>query len=560
MRNPLSKNGPVVGTTNGKVRGKYRAKGRIALFAGIPYAEAPVGKLRWRAPQPAESWSGVRDSTKPGPTAFQRKQNFDEFFAGLIEGVGLSTGRQRALKALLKAAPTKESDDCLTLNVRSPVGATGLPVMVWIHGGDHTDGSGSDPLYHSSDALPSRGCVLVTINYRLGMFGFMAHPELSAESPDGVSGNYGLLDQIAALEWVRDNISAFGGDANNVTIFGESAGGQAVLNLMTAPRARGLFHRAIAQSPSDSGRWLHLDRPVMELDSALAAGGRFATAAVGSADGQLARMRSMDPTELSDLYREHVDIGRHFYPAVDHRVLPKTPMSAFLAGEQAPVPLLIGYNADEGTLLAPFCNPAGGEFNPEADSAQARRDFETSYGSPAELQALFDAYPGLEVGDQQAVITHLGDHMFGVHVDVATRAHAAAGHPVFRYHYRAVQPSPTQTAGAFHAAEVLNVFDTSFPLLTPADDNHLLSKAMGDHWVAFAATGDPDFPGRQDWPLYDPDRPEQMVFNRPDSRVEPAPDQPGLAVMRRRVARLDSELTSDNEDPVVSADLPGVTV
>ena len=542
MRTPLSKNGPVAETIAGTVRGKRRSKGRIDLFVGIPYAAPPVDDLRWRAPQPVQPWDGVRTCVKPGPMAYQRKQEIDAFFAGLVEGVGLSTTRQRALKALLKAMPTKESEDCLTLNVRSPVGATDLPVMVWIHGGDHTDGSGGEPLYHSSDALPSRGCVLVTINYRLGMFGFMAHPELSAESPQGVSGNYGLLDQIAALEWVRDNIAAFGGDPTNVTIFGESAGGQATLNLMTSPRARGLFHQAIAQSPSDSGRWLHLDQPVLTLQSALDAGTEFATAAVGATEGQLARLRAIDPDELSDLYREHIEPSRHFYPAADGEVLPMTPMSAFLAGEQAPVPLIIGYNADEGTLLAAFSNPAGGEFNPQADDSQIRSDFETSYGSANELQALFAAYPGLETGATQAVINHLGDHMFGVHVDVATRAHAAAGHPIYRYHYRAVQASPTQTAGAFHAAEVLNVFDTTFPLLTPADDNHLLSKAMGDHWVAFAATGTPDFPGRDAWPTYDPADPRQMVFNRPRSGVEPCPEQAGLAVMRRRVSRLDSEL------------------
>lgn len=553
MRSPLSKNGPIAETKAGTVRGKRRAKGRIALFAGIPYAAPPVGDLRWRAPEPVAPWSGVRDCVKPGPVAYQRKQNFDAFFAGLVEGVGLSQARQRSLKTVLKAVPIKESEDCLTLNVRSPVGASGLPVMVWIHGGDHTDGSGTDPMYHSSDALPSRGCVLVTINYRLGMFGFMAHPELSAESPDGVSGNYGLLDQIAALEWVRNNIAAFGGNPDNVTIFGESAGGQATLNLMTSPRARGLFHRAISQSPSDTGRWLHLDRPVMALTSALDAGVEFATAAVGPADGQIARLRAMDPAELSDVYREQTDLARHFYPSVDGNILPMTPMSAFLAGEQAPVPLMIGYNADEGTLLAPFCSPAGGEFSPDANATEVRADFETSYGSAEELAALFRAYPGLETGDEQAQIVHLGDHMFGVHVDVATRAHADAGHPIYRYHYRSVPASPTQTAGAFHAAEVLNVFDSSFPLVTAADDNHLLSKAMGDHWVAFAATGSPEFPGRDSWPTYDPADPHQMVFNRPHSGVEPCPDQEGLAVMRRRVDRLDAELRSTTSDELTSA-------
>ncbi len=547
----MSKNGPVVQTTAGPVRGKRRSKGRITLFAGVPYAAPPVGDLRWRPPQPVTSWSETLDCTKPGPMAYQRKLNFDAFFANLVEGLGLSKPRQRTLKAALKAVPTKESEDCLHLNVRAPTGGTDLPVMVWIHGGDHSDGSGSEPLYHSSDALPERGCVLVTINYRLGMFGFMAHPELSAESPEGVSGNYGLLDQIAALEWVRDNIAAFGGDPSNVTIFGESAGGQATLNLMTSPRARGLFHRAIAQSPSDSGRWLHLDLPVMALDSALDAGVAFATAAVGSSDGQLGRMRALDPEALSEMYRERIDQARHFYPVVDGEILPTTPLSAFLRNAQAPVPLMIGYNADEGTLLAPFCNPVGAEFPPDATTDQIAGHYEMSYGSADEVAAVFDAYPGLESGEPRAVIDHIGDHMFGAHVDVVSKCHAFAGHPTYRYHFRAVPASPTQTAGAFHAAEVLNVFDSTLPLMTSADDNHLLSRAMGDYWFAFAATGVPTTPGREPWPLYDQAHPQQMVFDRPTSAVEDCPDQAGLNIMGRRAQRLTEELAPSSHADAV---------
>ena len=547
MRSPLSKHGPVVETTTGPIRGKRRSKGRITLFAGVPYAAPPVGDLRWRPPQPHTGWTEVRDCTKPGPMAYQRRLQFDAFFAELVKGLGLSKARQRSLQAALKAVPTKESEDCLHLNVRAPTGGTNLPVMVWIHGGDHTDGSGSEPMYHSSDALPERGCVLVTINYRLGMFGFMAHPELSAESEDGVSGNYGLLDQIAALEWVRDNIAAFGGDPTNVTIFGESAGGQATLNLMTSPRARGLFHRAIAQSPSDGGRWLHLDRPVMALDAALDAGAAFATAAVGSSEGQLRRMRALAPDALSDLYREQVHLARHFYPAVDGHVLPVAPLSAFLLGVQAPVPLMIGYNADEGTLLAPFCNPVGAEFPVDATTGEVRAHYELSYGSADEVSNIFAAYPGLEVGSSRAVIDHLGDHMFGAHVEVASKCHAFAGHPTYRYHYRAVPASPTQTAGAFHAAEVLNVFDSSLPLVPVAEDNHLLSRAMGDYWFAFAASGRPETPGRPAWPAYDLSNPQQMVFDRPNSDVQDCPDQDGLDIMGRRAQRLTDQLTAEHQ-------------
>jgi para-nitrobenzyl esterase len=501
-----------------------------------------VGDLRWQPPQPHEPWVDERACTKFGPYAHQRAASFEQFFEALVSGLGLGAVRRRALATAIKLAPTKQSEDCLTLNIRAPRYATGLPVMVWIHGGDHTDGSGAEPMYQSN-VLPERGCVQVTINYRLGLFGFFAHPELSAESADGVSGNYGLLDQIAALEWVRDNIEAFGGDPGNVTIFGESAGGEAVLNLMTAPRAHGLFHRAIAQSPSDSGRWLHLDQPMLDFEPAVDTGRAFAELAGAPS---IAALRSVDAATLSALYTDNPHLGRSFYPVVDGVVLPTAPMTAFSRGTQAPVPLMIGYNADEGTMLAGFMHPAGAEFEPPADGtevppAEIRAVFERSYPTLEHVDRLFVVYPGLAAGDMQARIDHAGDHMFGVHVDHASRCHAEQGHPVYRYHFRAVPPSPKQTAGAFHAAEVLYVFDTSFPLVPVADDAHLLAREMGDRWFAFAATGVPDSPGRSMWPRYRAGAPEQMVFDRPTSHVAACPREDGLDLMRERIDWLNAQ-------------------
>ena len=417
-----TRSGPTATTTTGPVRGTTTSDGRVAFFRGIPYAAAPVGDLRWQPPRPHEPWSDKRACTKFGPAAHQRAAGFEQFFDQLVSGLGLGKVRRRALATAIKLAPTKQSEDCLTLNIRTPSHAADLPVMVWIHGGDHTDGSGAEPMYQSN-VLPERGCVLVTINYRLGLFGFFAHPELSAESPDGVSGNYGLLDQIAALEWVRDNIAAFGGDAGNVTIFGESAGGEAVLNLMTAPKARGLFHRAIAQSPSDSGRWLHLDHPMLDFEPAVDTGRAFAELAGAASIDEL---RQIDADTLSTLYTDNPHLGRSFYPAIDGVVLPTAPMTAFSRGEQAPVPLVIGYNADEGTLLAGFMHPAGAEFEPSADGnevrpAEIRAAFERSYPTAEQVDRLLAAYPGLGLGDLHARIDHAGDHMFGVHVDHASR-------------------------------------------------------------------------------------------------------------------------------------------
>lgn len=539
---------PEAATTAGKVRGRLESGGTMAVFRGIPYAAPPVGARRWKPPIAPDPWRGTRSCTKFGPYAPQRAAGFEQFFANLVAGLGLGPIRRRALSLGLKVNSPTESENCLTLNVRAPARADGLPVMVWIHGGDHTDGSGADPLYQG-DALPERGCVLVTINYRLGLFGFFAHPELADESADRVSGNYGLLDQIAALEWVRDNIAHFGGDPDRVTIFGESAGGEAVLNLMTSPRARGLFHRAIAQSPSDSGRWLHLRRPALDFEPAEDVGVAFASLAVGSAPGQVARLREMGTEALTELYRAHPELGRAFYPVVDDVILPATPMSAFGGQEQASVPLLIGYNRDEGSLIAPFSHPAGPEFELPPDGLpvsprQAREAFERSYPTPHHVDRLMAAYPGLASLDPGALAAHLGDHMFGVHVDHASRQHAAGGHPVYRYHFRALPASKKETIGAFHGADILYVFDTSLPLVPSADDAHLLARDMGDRWFAFAATGVPDAPGRVAWPAYDPGDPRQMVFDRPRSSVEPCPAQPGLDVMRERIDWLTDQLAA----------------
>ena len=557
--------------TSGKIKGKLDSSGRLVNFRGIPFAAPPVGDRRWQPPAPVESWRGTRDCTKFGPYAYQRVAGFEMFLNTLFDGLGLGAARQRTLKTAVKLTKIKQSEDCLHLNVRAPAHATRLdhklPVMVWIHGGDHTDGSGTEPHYNS-DVLPERGCVLVTINYRLGMFGFLAHPELAAESPDGVSGNYGLLDQIAALEWVRDNVAVFGGDPDNVTIFGESAGGEAVLNLMTTPRARGLFHRAIAQSPSDSGRWLHLRRPALDFQAAEDAGVDFANEVVGSSEGQVARLRAMPADELTERYQQLPLLGRHFYPVVDGVILPATPMSAFSAQQQASVPLMIGYNSDEATIFADFVHPAGGEFHRDLDQEpiqpvpvdEARAAFARSYPTSGHVDRLMAAYPGLSTMDTGAIAKHGGDHMFGVHVDHAARQHAAGGHPVFRYYFTATPPSKKQTAGAFHAAEIFYVFDTSFPLVPVADDAHLTIRDMGDRWFAFAATGIPDSPGREHWPEYDPGDPHHMVFGRPQSGVANVPPSPGIDLMRERIAWLTETLAAPldpaSAGPVAASDEP----
>jgi len=540
-----ARRGPVVETTRGKVQGTYLAGKSMTRFRGIPYAAPPVGERRWAPPAPVEPWDGVRPCAANAPTAFQLGAEMDAVIDQLATGVGLAPWKASAMVKAFRLLPTNESEDCLTLDVRAPAKAEGLPVMVWIHGGNHTDGAASEPMYQS-EALPARGCVLVNIQYRLGMFGFLAHPELSAESPDGVSGNYGLLDQIAALEWVRDNIAAFGGDPGNVTIFGESAGGIAVLNLMTAPGARGLFHKAIAQSPSDGGRWLHLDRPTFNQSSAHDAGRSFADATVGPEPGQIERLRTMDAKELNVMYQTDELLPHHAFPIVDGKVLPMEPMSAFSRETVADVPLLIGYNNDEATIFRGMFNPVGPEFGQNASptSDEIRSSLIESYGSESLANTILETYPGLIDGEQSAIDAHLGDHMFGAHVDHASRTHKA---PVYRYHFRSTSPLPDQTIGAYHAAELVHVFGSTIPGIPKADDGHLLTAAMGDHWFAFAASGNPAHPARNDWPEYDPADPIQMVFDRPTSAAAPCPPQVGLDAMRQRIEYLTEQFVDGSD-------------
>lgn len=536
----------LVQTESGPAVGQSLKRGALTRWAGVPYAAPPVGVNRWRAPQPPAPWPEPIVRKKPVSIAHQRRTMQQEFIERLLSGVGMGALKTRAMLELIKRLPVPEDEDCLTLTVTAPADATDLPVMVWFHGGDHTDGSGSDPLYLGT-ALPERGCVLVTVNYRLGLFGFLAHPEL-ADEPGGVSGNWGLLDQIQSLAWVHDNIADFGGDPDRVTIFGESAGGMAVLNLMTAPQARGLFHRAIAQSPSDSGRWLHLRQPFLDFTSAEDAGRRFGDEAVGAGAGQVDRLRAADAESLMALYRDRFDLGRYFYPVIDGDVLPTSPLSAFRRDAVAPVPLMIGYNADEGSVIAPMMNPAGAEFPAPAlgtpTSGELRRLFELSFGDSATVDRLFEVYPGLDVAGEGACEDYCGDHMFGSHVDYAARYHAANGHPTYRYYFTALPPSPKQTIGAFHAAEIPFVFDTSLPLLPKAEHHDRLATHMGDRWFSFASDGVPTPPGRDLWPTYDAANPQQMVFDLRAGGVRSCPDEPGLALLRDRLDRLDDLSTT----------------
>ncbi|MEM9609746.1 MAG: carboxylesterase family protein [Actinomycetota bacterium] len=525
---------PIAEPGCGPVRGALEGDGEVAVFKGIPFAEAE----RWAPPTPVSPWTDVRDATSDGPIAHQYAVLFDVFMDNLVNGLGLPRWRKRALKAGFKLDRRKQHEDCLSLGVRAPVGAEGLPVMVWIHGGNHTDGSGSDPLY-ATNVLPEQGCVLVTINYRLGLLGFFAHPELSAESPDRVSGNQGMLDQIAGLRWVRDNIAAFGGDPDNVTIFGESAGGMSVLHLMCSPGARGLFHRAIAQSPSHTGLWLHLRRTALDWDTAENAGRAVADRLVGRGPGQLKRLRALPVEALQELYRTDEELARYFFPLADGVVLPEPPMSVFARGGQADVPLMIGDTAREASLFAADMNPGGSELKGRPVTPfELRQALIRSYGSSIDVDELLAAFPGLGELEPDAVEEHISAHMFGAHVEHVADLHTEAGHSVHRYRFASEPPSKKQTIGAFHAMDVIALFSSPLPLVKWGPGSEELSAEMAERWVSFARDGKPAASGRGDWTAYDPAAPSRYVLDRNGSGMAQVPRSPGVAVMRRRFDRL----------------------
>ncbi len=476
-----SSRAPQLGIDSGKIAGGVAGqRGDVWVFKGIPYAAPPVGALRWRPPQPAAPWEGVRACTAFGPACPQPD----------------------VLSRLYGAKFHAVSEDCLYLNVWTPAGGGDerLPVMVWIHGGGNISGAASTPHY-DGEALARKGVVLVSVNYRLGPLGFLAHPLLSMESERGVSGNYGLLDQVAALQWVARNIEAFGGDPGRVTIFGESAGGLNVCCLMASPLARGLFHRAIAQSGHAFGRIRHLRAPSRGQEAGEAQGERLAAElGCSSSPNPLACLRSVPANRLLEASKPTIGLmgeaGDRFGPAVDGWALPDDIPAMYEQGRQSPVPLLAGSNAHEGTIFT--LNP------PIRTVAAYRLALEAVYGHLA--GAVFSLYPAREDGDvPKALSDALGDLGFVGGMRAFVRGMASVGTKAFLYHFT-MRPAGAwgERLGAFHGAEIPYVFDNlDKGRMRPDEKQRALAHAMGGYWVRFAGTGDPNGPGRPMWPAYD---------------------------------------------------------
>jgi para-nitrobenzyl esterase len=456
----------------------------VLAFKGIPFAAPPVGDLRWRAPQPAKAWTGVRSATSYAADCAQKP------FPGDAAPLG-----------------TPPAEDCLYLNVWLPAAAPvgRLPVMVWIYGGGFVNG-GSSPAVYDGSAFARRGVAFVSFNYRLGRFGFFGHPALTKESPDGPLGNYGYLDQIAALHWVQRNIAAFGGDPRNVTIFGESAGGGSVLTLLTSPMAKGLFHKAIVES--GGGRTLLMGQRYLSktgpdgTPSAESVGVAFAKAngIEGTDAAALAALRKLPADAVvAGLNMASMMTPTYAGPMIDGRVVVESPAEAYAAGRGARVPLIAGANSADigfpaGRTLDEFLAP----FGADREKAHAAYD-------PAGT-----AKP-IEIG-----IAIAADRMMIEPARFMVRTLAATGQPAYEFRFSYVAESMrSQWHGAPHATEIPFVFDTVEARygkdLAPAD--RAIAQAANEYWVNFAKTGNPNGKGLPHWPAYSPKSDELMDFS-----------------------------------------------
>ena len=478
---PAIPSGPTIATIETGQLKALQAKGVFA-FKGIPYAAPPVGALRWKPPVATAKWDGVRDATKYGDICMQKMPNADN-------GIG----------------QLPASEDCLTLNVftQNIQRNAKRPVMVWIHGGGFVNGSGSAELYDGSQ-LAKRGVVVVTINYRLGRFGSFAHPLLTQEAKGGLVANYGMLDMIASLEWVKRNIGSFGGDANNVTIFGESAGGMAVQKLMTTPLARGLFHKAAVQSGAGRENVLYLDKPnARGLPSAESDGDTFVKSLKVDARTP-ADLRAIPADAIIAAGDPSTFAGGG--PILDGKIFPTSIVETFKAGKEAQVPYLVGYNSAEFPS-----KPA------DVDGSLTR----TIGAKTADLPALVATYA--DTDDMAARI--VGDIVFGEPARYLAGLHASHGQPTFLYRFDVLSPSVrAKYKGTPHAQERQYVFDTLSSSPYPTDDNDKVQAQFTvSYWTNFAKVGDPNGADLPRWPRYATAKDELIEFTNagPVAKVSP---------------------------------------
>jgi len=469
----------------------------LTVYRGIPFAAPPVGDLRWRPPQPAAKWDGVRPAEK---FASQCVQAFG----------GPPSGEQPAA-----------SEDCLYLNVWSPAknASDHIPVLVWIYGGGFNAGATSVPTY-SGEKLAQKGVVLVSIAYRVGPIGFLAHPGLSAESPQHVSGNYGLLDMIAGLQWIRKNIAAFGGDPNKVTIFGESAGGIAVSMLCVSPLAKGLFEGAISESGGSFGPPRAAGLPGENMKPLAVAERNGETLAKNAGADSIAELRKLPAEKLSTAGRTR----GLAWPIVDGWVIPDDQYKLYLAKQFNDTPILVGYNSDEGASFSP-------PHTPQDYVAATRKRYDTFADS------LLKTYPAGETTVAKTARDLTRDATFGWHTWTWARMESKYGASKVFYFYFDQHPdvppgSPRAGYGAPHGRDVPYVFEHLNELHgeQPTAADFAISDAMATYWTNFAKYGDPNGTGMPNWPAFSEQNPQLMYFSG-TAHTGPVPNPEGLEAL-----------------------------
>ena len=466
-----------------------------AAFLGIPFAAQPVGDLRWHAPQPARVWTGIKRATAYGPACPQTPSGW------LPEMLGETS------------MPTSEA--CLYLNVWTPhLSPTAhLPVLVWIHGGGNVEGSGQWPPL--GETLARRNIVVVSINYRLGIFGFYASPQLAAESPSHLSGNYGQLDQLAALAWVRKNIARFGGDPHQVTVAGQSSGSEDICNLIASPLSAGLFQHAIIES----GTCVDSIFPTSaEIEAANA---HFADhLGPNNQPASLAQLRALPAQLLLDAaaHDDNLDLE----PNIDGHFLPEQPAATFALGHQLPIPILVGNTDNEVSI---FASPLVGATSHRPQTLVAYHQFlDKKFGSLA--SHVFANYPAATDADVLRVFTTMySDFDFGFSARLLAAETARIHQPVYLYHFTYTGQGPFAALGAFHAEELMFLSQHYWTTWIKTPDDARVSNALIGYWVHFIQTGNPNVPGLPHWPTFNPGQNQTQILGRtittsPDPRSQ----------------------------------------
>jgi para-nitrobenzyl esterase len=472
-----------VKTKAGAVRGAINSDGTVRIFKGIPFAQPPVGPLRWKAPQPVTAWAGTREATAFGPRCMQGNVYGDMNFRD-----------------------SGPSEDCLYLNVWAPMAATKrtpLPVMVWIYGGGFVAGASSEPR-QDGEVLAKKGVVVVSFNYRLGIFGFFAHPGLARETGRNGSGNYGLLDQAAALAWVQQNIKAFGGDPANVTIFGESAGSFSVSALLASPLSKDLFKRAIGES----GAYFGTSLAIKSAAEAQMAGAQFASSLGASSIEELRAKPAVGLLQASLKDRSS------FSTTVDGSFFPESLREIYAAGKQAHVPLLAGWNADEGSAQTFFGKDPQTVENFRAKVRERYKD------DADRILALYPAASDQEVKQSAGALASDGFIAYSTWKWLELQRTTGQS-IVYRYEFDDAPPA-TPSRGAYHSAEIEFVFEALPSKNLPwRPEDFKLSDLMSSYWTNFAKSGDPNGPGLPQWPVFSPETGNQVMHLSSESKAAP---------------------------------------